>query len=324
MTPIRALLVQHHRDPSTARLLEADQDIQVVASSGLSHAVEAARRHLPDVVLLEPGTEAQALTVIEQLMGRQPTPILVVSDGTVSRGKALAAGAVDMVRGAGSGPAAAEALRRRLRQVSTIGVIRHVRGREPQAGRSAGMPVIGIAASTGGPQAVATVLRGLAGVRGPVLVVQHLHADFIDSFREWMERDSPIPVTIATHGAVLEAGRVYVAPPNLHLKLGPRLTLVLAAEPVTLHRPSADMLFESLARQAGRNSVAALLTGMGEDGAAGLLAVRRVGGRTIAQDEDSSVVYGMPRAASRLGAVEEVLPLDQIATAILKAAARVA
>jgi two-component system chemotaxis response regulator CheB len=321
MTPIRALLVQDSGDTRTARLLEAEHDIKVVGSSGPGHAVEAVKRHRPDVVVLESGNEVQALSVIEEVMGRQPRPILVIADGAVSRDKALGAGAVDILpRAPVTGDADGKALRKRVRQVSMVGVIRHVRGRARGAKPVALLPVVGIAASAGGPQAVAEVLRGLGSIRGPVLVVQHLHPDFIDGFRDWMQRDSPIPVELAVDGAILEAGRVYLAPANLHLKVGPGLTAVLDAKPVTLHRPSADVLFESLARYAAERSIAALLTGMGDDGAAGLLAIRRVGGTTIAQDQGSSAVYGMPRAASRLGAALEVLPLDRIASAIVKAA----
>ena len=293
----------------------------MVGSSGFSRALDAVQRHLPDVVILEPESEAEALAAIEEVMGRQPTPILVVADDSVSRARALRAGAVDVLSRAEIGrELGPEALRKRIRVVSRVKVIRHVRGRERPRDAVLAGPVVGLAASTGGPQAVTAVLRDLGGVSGPVLVVQHLHPDFITRFREWMERDSPLPVELARDGALLEAGRVYLAPANLHLKLGPGLTAVLDANPATLHRPSADILFESLAEQAGRRAVGVLLTGMGEDGAAGLMAIRRAGGRTIAQDQGSSAVYGMPRAASRLGAAQEVLALDKIAAAILKAA----
>jgi two-component system chemotaxis response regulator CheB len=216
--------------------------------------------------------------------------------------------------------AAQAALVARVRVLSTVPVIRHIKGREhgqalEQAVGPAQLQIVGIGASAGGPRAVATVLKGLNRLSAAVLIVQHIHPDFMDEFCEWMDRECPLPVQMAVDGAHLEAGRVYLAPSNVHLKLGTTRQTILDANPVTLHRPSADILFDSIARYAGREAVGVLLTGMGADGAEGLLAIRKAGGRTIAQDEASSAVYGMPRAAYRLGAAEQVLPLDQSAIA---------
>jgi two-component system, chemotaxis family, protein-glutamate methylesterase/glutaminase len=155
-----------------------------------------------------------------------------------------------------------------------------------------------------------------------VLVVQHLHPDFIDGFVTWMARASALPVQPAAQGTVVQRGGVYIAPAGSHLRLGRDCRLVLSEEPRSLHRPSADVLFESVAAHAGRRSIGVLLTGMGDDGARGLLALRSAGGLTVAQDEATSAVYGMPRAAVALDAAERVLPLDEIADTVLKAVRR--
>jgi two-component system chemotaxis response regulator CheB len=142
---------------------------------------------------------------------------------------------------------------------------------------------------------------------------------------DWMSRASALPVSMAADGELAEPGRVYLAPGDRHLRLGVGRRLELASTPVTVHRPSADQLFESVAERAGRAGVGVLLTGMGEDGARGLLAMLRQGGHTFAQDEASSAVFGMPRAAQRLGAVADgdLLPLDRLAAAVLRAVSAV-
>jgi two-component system chemotaxis response regulator CheB len=198
---------------------------------------------------------------------------------------------------------------------------------------------VAIAASTGGPAALAEILPSLGGLAVPVLVVQHLHPQLVDGFVGWMQRVSALPVVVAADGDRPQPGIVYIAPAGAHLKLAPApglsgvpvgppraiptggRRLVLDPDPPGLHRPSADELFRSVAATAGGQAVGVLLTGMGEDGAAGLLALRGQGAVTIAQDEPTSVVFGMPEAATRLGAAGEVLGLGQIHGAIRSAVA---
>jgi two-component system chemotaxis response regulator CheB len=169
---------------------------------------------------------------------------------------------------------------------------------------------------------LAQVLSGLAGLPAPVLVVQHLHPDFVDGLVSWMSRESGLPVKLAETGATLERGTVYIARGDTHLRLGPDRRIVLTPDPATLHRPSANELFTSVAQHAGSDGIGVVLTGMGDDGATGLLAIRRAGGITIAQDEATCAVYGMPRAATRVGAVMEVVPLDAVANALMRATRR--
>jgi two-component system chemotaxis response regulator CheB len=180
-------------------------------------------------------------------------------------------------------------------------------------------PVVALAASTGGPGALAEVLAGLGDVAAPVLVVQHIHPDFISGLVSWMARVSALPVHMARHGEATLAGHVYIGPGEVHLRLDRHGHIALDPAPPTRHRPSADELFGSVAEHAGVNGVGAVLTGMGCDGARGLLALRGRGGRTFAQDEASCAVYGMPRAAYELGAVSDVVSLGDIAARIVLA-----
>jgi two-component system, chemotaxis family, protein-glutamate methylesterase/glutaminase len=179
------------------------------------------------------------------------------------------------------------------------------------------LPVVGIAASAGGPAALAAILPDIAGLPAAVLVVQHLHPKFVNEFVAWMARVSALPVEVAAGAMRLRPGTVYFALPGTHLKLGAGgRTVVLDAEPATLHRPSADELFRSIARHAGANGIGVVLTGLGDDGASGLLALRRAGGTTLVQDAGSSAVHGMPAAVTLLGAADRQVSLADMGRAI--------
>jgi two-component system, chemotaxis family, protein-glutamate methylesterase/glutaminase len=296
-------------------------DVRILEAADPREAIEVISRRTPAVVVLLFDGSAAGLTAVQDIMSRRPTPILLVRAPGVeieAAARGLESGAIDVVSMPAKGDAAAlTALRGRLRRVSAVPVIRHLRGRRrAPAGNSA---VVAMAASTGGPQAVARVLSELGGLRAPVLVVQHLHPNFTGRFQEWMARESALPVELATDGLTIQAGVVYLAPSRLHLRLASGRRLALAAEPDTLHRPSADILFSSVAQQAGPAGVGVLLTGMGADGACGLLEILHAGGRTMVQDESSSAVYGMAKAAQSLGAAEQVLGLERIAAEIFLA-----
>lgn len=176
-------------------------------------------------------------------------------------------------------------------------------------------PVLAIGASTGGPTAVARVLSDLPeNFQGAVIVAQHLDDSFSNNLAVWLATQTRLPVTLAQEGDRLEPGTVYVAKADAHLVVSPVNTLVYDRSPVkTAYRPSIDVLFESLARSRIRPGVAVLLTGMGSDGARGLLELRRAGWFTIAQDQETSVIYGMPKAARDLDAADLILPLQTIA-----------
>lgn len=337
---IRVLVVE---DSITVRkrlveVLSGDPGLEVVgeATDG-RQALELCARLRPDVITMDMMLPVMTgLEATEQIMAHCPTPILIVSSST-NRGEvfrtydAMAAGAVDVLdkpRGDAEDGAWERHFLATLKAVSRIRVITHLRGRlAPRADRSSpAMPgarracrLAAIGASTGGPGAVVEVLRGLpADFRQPVLLVLHIGAPFERSFAEWLGTQVDRDVRLADPGLELEAlgSSVVVARPDRHLAVkGGRLVLTREPERHSC-RPSVDVLFESLAREDGPGTAACLLTGMGRDGASGMLAIRRAGGLTIAQDEATSVVYGMPREAILIGGAELVLPLPEIGPAL--------
>lgn len=181
--------------------------------------------------------------------------------------------------------------------------------------------LIAIGALTGGTEAIRELLSGLPADSPGVLITQHMPERFTHSFAERLDRMCALAVKEAEHGERILAGHAYVAPGHSHLSVirsgGHYVAEVSDGAPVNRHRPSVDVLFHAAARAAGRNAIGVLLTGMGKDGAAGLLEMRRAGAFTIAQDEASCVVYGMPREAAEIGAVCEVLDLRAIAGRIV-------
>jgi two-component system chemotaxis response regulator CheB len=338
-SPIRALVV----DDSTgarariARILEDEGDIMVVGQAATSvDALELTLALRPDIITLDLYLpDGGGRHAVEQIMARAPTPILVLSHNRDDRRspsvvEALVAGALDALPTPDQWTPELEAqLRRSIALLHKVHVVRHPRGSHERNHSAFPGPapttvhhIVAIAASTGGPSALATVLAGLGGSTAPVLVVQHLHLDFTAGLIEWMARESALPVQLAEHGQHPRSGRVYVAPGGVHLRLGADSRLELDPNPATLHRPSADELFFSVAKRAGRGAVGVLLTGMGDDGAKGLLAIKQRGGCTLAQDEASSAVFGMPAAAQRLGAVTNMLPPTRLAREILQATRR--
>jgi two-component system chemotaxis response regulator CheB len=194
--------------------------------------------------------------------------------------------------------------------------------------RTGDAAIIGIGASTGGVEALRSVLVELPAEMPPIVIVQHIPAVFSAEFARRLDKICRIRVKEAADGDPLVPGLALIAPGNFHLtvrKLGGQLggsyrAVVCDGAPVQYQRPSVDVLFESLAREAGREALGVILTGMGADGAAGLLAMKQAGARTIAQNEASCVVFGMPREAIQLGAVDEILPLDQIAAGVVRLA----
>jgi two-component system chemotaxis response regulator CheB len=306
--------------------LQQEGDITVVGeATTAAEAMEGVTGVRPDVVVLTLHAETRTwYDAIEHIMAFTPTPILVVANGTTSRRgpsavRALMSGAIDVLpsNGTWTSPFAAE-LRRAVRLVSGAHVVRHPRGLNPR-GESPPRtrpPVVAVGASTGGPSALATLLGGLGDLDAPVLIVQHLHPEFTGGLVDWMGRVSALPVTLAEHGDIAQPGQVYFAPGGVHLRLAADRRLELASSPPATHQPSVDELFTSVAEQAGAGSIGVLLTGIGDDGARGLLTMRGRGGQTFAQDESTSAVFGMPQAALRIGAVTRLLPIHEIADAV--------
>ncbi len=345
MKPLRVLVVE---DSLTVRqrlieVLTADPGMQVVgeASDG-RRAIELCLQLRPDVITMDMMLPVMSgLAATEYIMAHAPTPILIVSAST-NRGElfktyeALSAGAVDVLekpRGDEADGSWERHFLSTLRLVARIRVITHPRARlrglaEPSVPPAAPMlapaarqriRLVAIGASTGGPRAIVDVLRGLpASVTQPILVVLHIGDPFGIAFAEWLDGQTERRVEHPVEGQLVAAatGKVLLAPPGRHLTIRDgRLHLTLDRERHSC-RPSVDVLFESLARDCGAATAACLLTGMGRDGASGLLAIRQAGGATVAQDEATSVVYGMPREAVILGAAEQVLPIQAIGPAI--------
>jgi two-component system chemotaxis response regulator CheB len=326
--PVRVLICE---DSATyaralARALERDAAFEVVGvSRSAEEALKSMRRTRPDVVTMDLGLPGMSgLEAVERIMGVLPVPIVVLSGqlgpSTQAAAAALAAGALDAIPKddldlAHPDGASAAALRRRLKVASAARVIRHPRAalngaHVAPAGRRAA--VIGLCASTGGPRALAQVLAGLPGdFRIPIFAVQHMSPGFLEGLVRWLDDSVPLPVGLARPGRALPG--VWIAPEGAHLVVGRtgRLALDRTSDPGR-HRPSGDVLLASLAAFAGADAVAVVLTGMGSDGAEGLRAVREAGGLGVAQDRETSAVYGMPRAAAEAGA-ELVVPLGQVA-----------
>jgi two-component system chemotaxis response regulator CheB len=341
--PIRVLVVE---DSLTVRkrlveVLSSDPELVVVgeAEDG-RRGIELCQRIRPDVVTLDMMMPVMTgVAAAEYIMAYCPTPILVVSAST-NRGElfrtydALAAGAIDVLdKPVGTEPDGEweERLRSTVKLVSKIKVITHPRARlgamsrpgasyVPAAGPAGRTSLVAIGGSTGSPAAIVEILRRLPpDFPHAILLVVHINEPFGAAFAEWLDGLSPVRVRYARDGERLaERGRatVLMAPPGRHLVVE-RGALRLDDGPERHScKPSVDVLFESVARDCGGEALACLLTGMGRDGAQGLLSIRRAGGATIAQDEASSVVFGMPREAILLGAAERVLAVHEIGAAI--------
>jgi two-component system chemotaxis response regulator CheB len=188
-------------------------------------------------------------------------------------------------------------------------------------GRLLSEKLIAIGASTGGTEAIKEVLTRLPAEMPGIVMVQHMPETFTPSFAKRLDSLSALRVVEAQGGERIQPGHAYLAPGHSHMRIKKSgngwVTELSQSEPVNRHRPAVDVLFESVAREAGRNAIGVILTGMGKDGAQGMLAMRQAGAWNIGQDQDSCVVYGMPREAARLGAVDEVAPLNDVAGRIL-------
>ena len=267
------------------------------------------------VLLVDAGVAGGAAGVVRSVMSAAPLPILVLAESPSAReaDALLAAGAVEV-----RDRTALSGLAERCRVLAGVAVVRRPVRVEPE--RLLPLPVersvLAVAASTGGPPALARLLAGLAELAVPVLVVQHIAADFLPTLAGMLSESGTRPVSVVADGDHARPGHVHLAPGGRHLRLLPGGRLSLSPQPAGLHVPSADVLFSSVATCTDVHGIGVLLTGMGRDGAQGLLALREAGGRTLVQDEASSTVYGMPRAALELGAAEQVVPLDGMADAV--------
>lgn len=320
-------------------VLNSDPELHVVgvARDG-AEAVRQTTRLRPDVVIMDVRMPVMdGLAAIEQIMHVCPTPVLVMtSDPRGDSGElsfeALRRGALDLVVKPSEWPVSPterEEIVQHIKLLASISVVKRHAPRRPASVRRQTGPrglapraapeAVGVVSSTGGPAALAALLGALkADYPTPLLIVQHLAADFAPRLARWLDAVSPLSVRLAEENDSLTPGTALLAPDGTHTvieRLTGRVRLDASA-PLHGHRPSGTMLLRSLARAFGPASAGVVLTGMGSDGADGLLSVRRAGGVTFAQDEASSVVYGMPKAARDIGAATYSLAPVEIAAAL--------
>jgi two-component system, chemotaxis family, protein-glutamate methylesterase/glutaminase len=339
MKKIRVLIVED--SPVIRQFLEhiiaRDPRLEIV---GAVETAEEALRIIdavsPDVISMDirlPGMDGFEAT--QRIMRERPTPIVVVSASVAREDlqitmNALRAGALTVLeKPTGVASADYEALAERLcTQLAIMSQVKVVRRRlevrqsvrfDPRATpRLAGYRALGIVSSTGGPNALVQLLGGLgADFPLPILAVQHITGSFLEGFASWLDGVCPFSVEIVRDRSLMVPGKVYLAEQDHHLHAENGLVRVDRGQPVCAQRPSGTVLLESMAAAFGSRSLGIILTGMGEDGAEGLLRLHQSGAYTIAEDESTAVVYGMPAEAVRLGAVSESLPLPAIAPRIL-------
>lgn len=323
--PVRVLVVDAPaaQRESLIALLATDPGCAVVGwASDAASAAHAAASLKPDIILIgAPLPASDAVRITQRIMRETPVPIVAISlspDHPRLGGAdaVLAAGALAVVRRPPSGADGAALTATLLRTVKSMAEVRVVRRWAPErpgtTRRTAARmcaEVIAIGASTGGPQVLEQILTHLpATFSAPVLVVQHIAPPFAASLVDWLTPRCALPLALARAGSVLDRPGIHIAPPGQHLVVHGRTLALTDDPPVRGHRPSATILFRSVAAAYGANAVGVLLSGMGDDGAAGLYDLKNAGGTTIAQDEATSVVFGMPAVAIALGAVDHVLP----------------
>jgi two-component system chemotaxis response regulator CheB len=330
LRPIRVLIVD---DSAIVRKLLADAiraepDMEVVAvASDPFVARDMILQHKPDVLTLDiEMPRMDGLTFLRRLMEHHPLPVIIVSSvtqaGSTASIEALRSGAIDVIAKPG-GPQSVgqltERLKRRIRALRSSPPVRLVRPAAPEPAaprvgdgrRMNGLILIG--ASTGGTQAIEAVLTRLPADVPPIAIVQHMPPHFTKAFADRLDGICPMRVVESTDGQMLERGTAYIAPGDYHMvlqRVGVQVKIALRQGPLVHHqRPAVDVLFQSAVGFRGLPIVAALLTGMGADGADGMVALRQAGAETIAEDEESCVVFGMPREAIARGGATHVSTL---------------
>ena len=319
-------------------LLAEDPEIEVVGTAGDPLIARERIKELnPDVVTLDVEMpNMDGVTFLRKIMALRPMPVVMISTltqaGADTTLQALEIGAVDFIAKPTHDVAAAMTAIAHELQSKVKGAARaRVGGRLPPAKAKptrrewsgSSERIVAIGASTGGVEALKTVLMAMPAVCPPILITQHMPPRFTTAFAERLNRECPMAVSEAVHNEAAEPNHAYIAPGAFHLELVRvggfyRISLNEQA-PVSGHRPSVDVLFRSVARVAGKSAVGAILTGMGKDGAEGLLEMRKAGAITLGQDEASSLIYGMPRAAFERGAVAHQHSLTHMADAIMDA-----
>ena len=317
-------------------IFSSTDDIAVIgeAENG-KEAITLTEQLKPDLIVMDIMMPIMdGLTAIEEIMARFPTPILVLSatmdDREVNHAfSAIKKGALDVMEkphlsGLQYGNSFEARIIEKARILARVKVIRRWPTKaakvELKTGyQKGGRNILAIGASTGGPKAVMSIMKGLpADFKATIFIVQHIASGFARGFAQWLDHDSNLKVRLAVDGQGYEKREALVAPNDCHMVLEKGKIRLVQAEPVNCCRPSIDVFFNSLAEEEGARVVGVLLTGMGKDGAQGLRHIKDKGGFTMVQDEKSCTVFGMPKAAIALDAADEVLPLLSLPEAIIK------
>jgi two-component system chemotaxis response regulator CheB len=318
-------------------ILSSDPEIEVVglANNG-AEAVDLVERLRPDLVTMDIHMpKVNGLEATERIMAFHPTPILVVSSSVYGEGMGLAfdalkLGALEVIKKPEPRDWAdleriGKEVLRKVKILSRVRVITHIRGRRERFGEPApppkatveGRSIIAIGSSTGGPSALASVFECLPrNLRVPILVAQHIADGFVPGLVSWLNTSSKVKVVVAEKGIEPQPGVAYMAPTGTNMVLEGKRIGFREPEKGQLYIPSADTLFDSVARSYGKQSVGVILTGMGADGATGMKRMHDSGAVTIAQDEETCTVFGMPKAAIELGGVDRVLAVGAIGEAL--------
>lgn len=316
-------------------ILARDPEIQVVgeAKNG-QEAVTLARSLRPDLITMDLNMPVMdGLSAIEELMYTRGLPILVVSDRSDAQTAyhALEIGALELIAKPTTSEEDAERFTQRVRLLAGVAVITRLRRRSlpsPAIMRTentskvsrAFKRVVAITCSTGGPQALLQLLCHLPMTfPAPILIVQHISDGFIDGMAKWLSSLCAMPVTVATEGELLRAGHIYLSPSERDLSITPSHHVqLLTREKGVVYRPSGDAMLKSVATVYGADAIGVILTGMGRDGVNGMRTIYQAGGTTLAQDEASSVIYGMNQEAVKAGVIQHVLPLDKLPARLLR------
>ena len=326
-------------------LLSDEADLKVVgmAKNGIE-AVRLARELRPDVISMDIRMpEMEGFEAIEIIMSENPVPILVVTDFDSSKIAflAISKGALDIYPKKNIAEDSSGEYAAKLRMLSRVKVIRHLKSTPrlltvPESAAAVQRPpalpamesrkngkydIVAIASSTGGPGALVSVLSAFKkGCSVPVVVAQHIDDGFVFSFVEWLASSISLKVKVAADGENLQPGMVYIAPPGKNIRISAtRKMMAVERVPGDIYHPSCNLLLSSVGEIYGDRSIGVILTGMGDDGAEGLGFIHRKEGLTIAQDEESSIIYGMPAVAAARGYANRVLPLAEIGKAVLDA-----
>ena len=318
-------------------ILSSDPDIEVVglAKTG-EEAVDMVERLRPDLVTMDIHMpKMNGLEATERIMAFHPTPILVVSSSVYGEGMGLAfdalnLGALEVIKKPEPRDWAdleriGKDVLRKVKILSRVKVITHIRGRRDRRGaiepatpaERTKRSIVAIGSSTGGPSALLSVFSGLPGdLPVPVLVAQHIADGFVPGLVNWLNAGSRMKVVVAEAGQLPEPGVVYIAPTGTNMVLEGKRIGFREPEKGQLYIPSADTLFDSVARSYGKRAIGVILTGMGADGAKGMKRMHDAGAITIAQDEETCTVFGMPKAAIDVGGVDRIMALPAIGVAV--------